>query len=240
MRKIFKLFISLLFFSYLIPVNADTSEATIVQLTEREKGLGAYPVRYIIAKDLVRIDDNNDDGDYVLYDDNKRVIYSVNHDDSTILVIKHKQWELPGFKFERNVSWKKLDNAPSIDGKSGVFSYWLSAGKTVCSEAQIVEGFLAAESRLLKRYKETLSAEQISSLVATPEDMQTPCMLVDQVYNQGSVYDKGFPIQQWHVNGLQRMVTSYKSGEKVAADLFKLPKDYKRYSMGDNLSFGNP
>lgn len=219
-------------------VKAGTDVATIVKFSEREEGIGAYPVRYIMTKDTVRIDDDNDDGDYVLYDDKKRMIYSVNHDDQTILVIKHNEWELPSFKFQRNVSWKKLEDAPAINGKN-VLNYWLSAGETVCSEAQVVEGFLSNESALLKRYKQTLSGEQVTSLVATPEDMRTPCLLVDQVYNLGSVYDKGFPIQQWHVNGLQRIMLSYKTDEKISSKLFDLPADYKKYSIGDNLRFGN-
>jgi len=219
-------------------VLADNNLATIVQFSEREEGIGAYPVRYIITKDKIRIDDDNDAGDYVLYDDKKRMIYSVNHDDQTILVIKHNEWEIPSFKFQRNVSWNQLEDAPEINGKK-VITYWLSAGKTICSEAQVVEGFLSNESALLKRYKQTLSGEQVTSLVATPEDMRTPCLLVDKVYNLGSVYDKGFPIQQWHLNGLKRIMLSYKTDEKISSKLFDLPVDYKRYSLGDNLRFGN-
>jgi len=217
---------------------AESGNATIVQFTEREKGVGAYSVRYIIRDNIIRIDDDDDAGDYVIYDDVKRMIYSINHDDSTVLVINNKDWDLPEFKFQRNVSWQTLEDSPAINGKK-VLNYWLSAGKTVCSEAQVAEGFLLKEAGLLKRYKQTLSGEQVSSLVATPEDMRTPCLLVDQVYNLGSVYDKGFPIQQWHVNGLQRLMVSYKTGEKVSDKLFELPEDYKRYSIGDNLKFGD-
>ena len=238
MRVLKHLVISIFMVGYVSVVQAG-GNATIVQFTERETGIDAYPVRYVIAKDLLRIDDNNDDGDYVLYDDKKRVIYSVNHGDSTILVINNSDWSMPDFKFARNVSYKKLEDAPTIDGNS-IYTYWLSAGETICSEAQVVEGFLKHESRLLERYKQTLSAEQVTSLVATPEDMRTPCMLVDQVYNTGSVYTKGFPIQQWHVNGLQRIMTSYKTGVEVAGKLFELPEGYKRYSIGDNLTFGEP
>jgi len=212
---------------------------TVVQFDEREKGIDPYQVRYLFADHVVRIDDNNDKGNYVIYDDKKRMIYSVNHDDSTVLEIKNSEWEVPKFGFERNVSWKLLEGAPAVDSKP-VYSYYLSADETVCSEAQVVEGFLLAESHLLKRYRQTLSAGQAESIEATPEELRTPCLLIDSVYNTGSVYDKGFPLQQWHLNGLQRIMTSYKTDEKYNAKLFELPKDYKHYSMGDNLSFGAP
>lgn len=216
---------------------AETKDVTIVKFSEREQGIDPYPVRYLIAKDILRIDDDKDDGDFIIYDDKKRIIYSVNHDDSTILIIKYKDWALPSFSFTRNVSWKALEGAPKVDNKS-VYSYWLSAGKTVCSEAQVADGFLESESKMLMRYKKTLSAGQVDALVATPEEMRTPCLLVDKVYNTGSVYEKGFPLQQWHVNGLQRVMSSYNTDQKVSAQLFTLPENYKRYSLGDNLSFG--
>ncbi|MDH5518083.1 MAG: hypothetical protein OEY36_09755 [Gammaproteobacteria bacterium] len=216
---------------------ADTKDVTIVKFSEREPGIEPYPVRYLIAQDLLRIDDDDDGSNYIIYDDAKRIIYSVNHDDSTILVIQYKDWKLPAFSFSRNVSWKLLEGAPKVDNKSA-YTYWLSAGKTVCSEAQVAHGLLETESNMLMRYKQTLSAGQVEAIVATPEEMRTPCLLIDQVYNTGSVYERGIPLQQWHVNGLQRVLSSYATDKKVQAQLFQLPENYKKYSMGDNLSFG--
>lgn len=218
---------------------AASNTATIVQFNEREEGIDPYQVRYIFTNDMVRIDDNNDAGDYVIYDDNKRIIYSVNNSDSTILVIKNKKWDMPNFEFQRNVTWKLIEDAPKVESKS-VYTYWLSANETICTEAQVVEGLLLKESKMLKRYRQTLSAAQVDSLVATPEDMRTPCLLVDKVYNAGNVYDKGFPLQQWHKDGLQRIMTSYKTEEKYSTKLFELPEKYNRYSIGDNLGFGQP
>lgn len=236
MLKIINIFVLVL---SVLALNAcsENNKTTVVQFDEREEGIDPYQVRYIFSKDSIRIDDNNDAGDYVLYDDKKRIIYSVNHGDSTILTIENKKWEMPVFKFQRNVTWKLTEDAPKFASKS-VYSYWLSADEAVCSEAQVAEGLLLKESKMLKRYRETLSAAQVDSIVATPEDMRTPCLLIDKVYNDGSVYDKGFPLQQWHKNGLQRIMSSYKTGEKYKAELFELPKEYKTYSMGDNLNFG--
>lgn len=218
-------------------VNANEIEVTVVKFTEREQGIDPYPIRYIIDKEFLRVDDDDDKGNYVLYDDKKRIIYSINHDDSTILVINNTDWKLPDFKFSRNVSWKVMDGAPKINNKP-VYTYWLSAGETVCSEAQVAEGFLMQEAQLLMRYRQTLSSGQVEAIVATPEEMRTPCLMVDKVYNTGSVYEKGFPVQQWHLNGLQRLMTGYKTAEKVSTKLFELPEKYKKYEMGDNLSFG--
>ncbi|MDH5423821.1 MAG: hypothetical protein OEY29_02355 [Gammaproteobacteria bacterium] len=220
-----------------VDISAESRSVITVHFDEREKGIDPYPVRYIFAGNILRVDDNTNDGDFILYDDKKRVIYSVNHDDSTILVIENKDWKMPVFTFQRNVSWRLIEDAPAFDSKP-VYNYWLSANEKVCTEAQVVEGFLIKEAHLLKRYRQTLSAGQVDAIAATPEDMRTPCLLIDNVYNTGSVYEKGFPIQQWHLNGLQRIMTTYKKDTQYKESLFVLPKDYKKYSMGDNLSFG--
>lgn len=237
MFKIIKTVLMTLLSMVAVNACADSDTVTIVQFDEREKGIDPYQVRYIFADEMLRVDDNADEGNFIIYDDKKRIIYSVNHDDSTILTIVNKDWKLPTFEFQRNVTWKLIDGAPAFDSKP-VYNYWLSANETVCTEAQVVEGFLLKQAEMLMRYRSTLSAGQVDSLAATPEDMRTPCLLIDNVYNTGSVYEKGFPIQQWHLNGLQRIMTTYKKGEKFKAALFDLPTQYKKYSMGDNLSFG--
>lgn len=235
--KYLKITITVLFSLLVFSACSDNNSITSVQFDEREKGIDPYQVRYLFSKDMLRVDDNSDDGDFVLYDDKKRIIYSVNHDDATILIVKNEDWEIPKFKFDRNVTWEPLEDAPKFESKT-VLSYWLSADSTVCTEAQVVEGLLLNESLMLKRYRQTLSAAQVASIDATPVDMRTPCLLIDKVYNAGSAFEKGFPIQQWHKDGLQRIMTSYKTGEKYNAKLFELPKNYKEYSIGDNLGFG--
>lgn len=218
---------------------ADISDVTIVEFSEKENDASPYPVRFLFSKQLLRIDDGNNDGDYVLYDDSTRNIYSVNHEDQTILAIVFEQWEMPEFKFKRHISWKKMDNAPLIDGKP-ISHFWLVADEKICVDAQIAEGFLNAESQMMQRYKTSLSSGQVKSIVATPEEMQTPCLLADQVYNDGSLFLKGFPVQQWHITGLQRLMTGFKKQQTVADQLFQLPINYKKYSMGDDLTLGKP
>ena len=235
--KYLKITISALFSLLVFSGCSENNSITTVQFDEREKGIDPYQVRYLFSNNMLRVDDNSDEGDFVLYDDEKRIIYSVNHDDATILIVKNTDWDMPKFEFDRNVTWKAIEDAPKFESKT-VLNYWLSADSTVCTEAQVVEGLLLDESLMLQRYRQTLSSAQVASLAATPEDMRTPCLLIDKVYNAGSAFEKGFPIQQWHKDGLQRMMTTYKENEEFNPKLFELPKDYKEYSIGDNLGFG--
>ena len=132
-----------------------------------------------------------------------------------------------------------MKEAPKINDKQ-VLNYYLTADDLICVEAQVADDFLIAESKVLSRYYQSLSSEKSKSIVATPEDMRTPCLLIDQVYNDGGLYAKGFPIQEWHKNGLQRIMTSYEMNKPLSGKLFELPEKYKRYSLGDNLSFDSP
>ena len=79
-------------------------------------------------------------------------------------------------------------------------------------------------------YQNVLSGQQAQILHNTPIEMQTPCFLVDQVYNAGDYYRIGLPVHEWHSRGYLRMLKDYKQ-EKVSADWFVLPKNFSRYSL---------
>jgi len=55
-------------------------------------------------------------------------------------------------------------------------------------------------------------------------------MLSDQVYFDGSVYEKGLPIMEWRSNGKKKLLQSF---DETQADesKFVIPEDYKRLSL---------
>ena len=85
-------------------------------------------------------------------------------------------------------------------------------------------------SRSLQRFQRIISGKNIASLENTPEEYKTPCYLVDQVYNNGDYYSKGFPIQEWHSNEKRRQLMNYEDAE-VDAAIFKIPEEYRQYSL---------
>jgi hypothetical protein len=95
---------------------------------------------------------------------------------------------------------------------------------------QLVPGLLPAVSKSLQSFQKIISAKNINSLDKTPVEYQTPCYLVDQVYNKGDYYSKGLPVQEWHSNEKRRQLMNFEDAE-VEASIFDIPDEYRQYSL---------
>ena len=205
---------------------ADKQDATVFVYDEKEAGTDVMRVRYIITPDFMRIDEGRANDDFVLYDIKKNKLYNVNHEDKTIMFIDYQQWKMPE-KLGRKVIEKTLPEAPKVAGKT-ISQYHLLAKDKICSEVQFIPELYKDERAILHRYQNLLSGQLVSSLSNTPEEMRTDCMLVDQVYNTGELYDKGLPIQEQHSSGYVKVLVNF-THQLVDKSLFKLPEGYRQY-----------
>lgn len=201
--------------------------ASVFWYQEKETGTEPSNMRYLVAAQYLRIDEGQVDDDYILFDAEKSTIYSVNQRDRTVMVIDSHQWRKPEFDFDYQVTEKALSEAPRIGGKT-VHNYTVSGDHKVCTDVHLVPGLYPQQMALLQRYQQVLSGQQVRSLHATPDNMQTPCFLADQVYNDGAYYARGLPIQVWHSRGYGRLLIDY-SDQKVSEQLFTLPDDFRLY-----------
>jgi hypothetical protein len=212
------------------------AETTVYELmyNEQEPGTDVYKVRFIVSDKYIRIDDvgdeSNDGGSgYIIYDHYKRTIYSVSHFDKSILVIPYYEFKSPVIESGIKVNYKALTDAPKISGKT-VYNYTAHAESEKCMDIQLVSGMLPKITKILKEYQGVLAGQQVKVLKTTPAEYQTTCFLYDQVYNDGKYYEKGLPIQEWHSNGKQRVLVSYKE-TKVDSSIYDLPSGYREYSL---------
>lgn len=224
MIKTFCFLVAALFYS--LPALASL-DARVFWYEEKESGTDVIQVRYLVTDRYIRIDEGSADDNFILYDDSARQVLSINHADHTILVIDNSDWQVPHFSFEHKLEKATLEQAPEVAGKK-VKSYQLRAGGETCTDVQYLPGMFPAQMALFKRYQQVLSAQQVRGLNNTPLDMQTPCFLLDQVYNEGDYYDLGLPIQLWHARGYAKILKSF-DDIKVESQLFKLPDNYSRY-----------
>ncbi len=224
MKKILAL--CLLGLSTKISAAEKLADATIFLYDEKETGTDISRVRYVLTDDYMRIDEGRAEDDYILYDVKKNILYNINHDDRTIMFIESKAWKMPTH-LARQVIDKKLPEAPKIAGKE-VAQYHLIANDKICSEVQFIPDIYEAERAILSRYQNLLSGQLVSTLHNTPLEMQTDCMLVDRVYRNGELYNKGLPIQEQHENGYIKILVDF-SKQKVDKNLFTLPALYEKY-----------
>jgi hypothetical protein len=206
-------------------------EVSIVSYMESEAGVEPYPVRIIVSDDFVRLDDGHDASDFVLLDRKLRSLYSVAHENRSILVIKNQPTDamLPG-----NITLTEehiADNdAPRIGGRQPVHSIYMANG-TTCFEAVSVNGLMPDSVAGMKEFAAALGNRQLANMHTVPGEMQTPCFLSRYVYKPGRLYEQGLPVQIWDETGFSRSLTDFIDSERAAPELFYVPDDYRELSL---------
>jgi len=212
----------------------------VYQLTylEREPGTDEYEVSMLISDRYIRIDEVGENSGFIIYDDMKKVIYSVGHQDKSILVINQYDFSEKNSPVQARVEYMPLADAPTVSDKH-VFNYrvFVKTGAGVldeektCTDIQLVEGLLPEVRGILQNYQKVVSGQQVKMTDNQINEMQSSCFYADQIYNSGAYYEKGLPIQEWHSNEHFKMLTTYKK-VSVDADRFKIPEDYRQFSIG--------
>jgi len=216
----------------------DMQEVYQLKYLEREQGTDEFEVAMLISDRYIRVDNIGDDSGYIIYDDKKKEIYSVSHQDKSILVIKQYKFSEKSSPVKANVEYLQLADAPSVSDKH-IYNYrvFVNTGAGVvdkeetCTDIQLVEGLLPEVRGILKNYQKVISGQQVKITDNQITDMQTSCFYADQIYNSGAYYEKGLPIQEWHSNEHSKMLMAYKK-ISVDSDRFKIPESYRQFSIG--------
>ena len=212
---------------------SETVDAKKLTYQEFEPAVDPYMVVYTVSGNLLRIDDDSDPSGYIVFDVDKKKVFSVSHFDKSILVIP--QYPVAEFKpaFKVEAEYKALENAPEIGGKK-VYSYRVNAVTSVtsetCMDIMLVPGLMPDVATTLQAFQKIVSGQHVLSLEKTPDEFRTPCYLVDQVHNQGVYYNKGLPIQEWHSTDRTRQLMNFED-VKVEASIFDIPGEYRQYSL---------
>jgi hypothetical protein len=210
-----------------------SSRATVLLYQEQEAGTDSYPVRILVSPEYLRIDDGYAESDFALLDREARTVFSVSHDDRSILVVRGTTVDRqvpPGIHMELE---QEVDtNAPTVAGMQPVHVRFI-ANKTLCHEAMVVPGLLKDAVDGLIEYEEILASRQQENLSTTPESLQSPCFLMRFVYAPARHLRQGIPIQEWDDAGYHRSLTDYREAEQVTNDLFRLPDGYERFSLSE-------
>ena len=234
--------IAFLFILFFVFCNANAEkrlDAYELIYEEQETGTDTYQVKFTVNDSFLRIDQAGDTSGYVIYDDNKQVIYSVSHQDESVLVIPKYEYKKPDLSKTVNIEYYILPDAPKIAGQS-TYNFRVTSSdnsKDKCMDILLAEGLLTDVAAIFSSYQRLLTGQQSRLLNATPVEYQNNCFLSDQVYNEGDYYQKGLPIQEWHSNGKTRLLLSYKK-VKVGAEIFQPEESYQKYSL-DGLTKGD-
>jgi hypothetical protein len=211
----------------------DRTPVTLLTYQEQEAGVEPYPLRILANEHFLRFDDGYDASDFMLMDRDTRTIYSISHEDQSILMINaHPE---PGTMPAGLVLTEERDvdaGAPDIAGKHPLFIRFLASG-TVCYQAVVVPGLLQEVSAALAEYATALGNRQFSDMASVPGEMLTPCFLSRYVYAPARHLHDGLPVSEWDDAGYRRTLIDYREDEMVEAELFTLPEAYEKFTPGD-------
>ncbi|MBU0500282.1 MAG: UDP-2,3-diacylglucosamine hydrolase [Gammaproteobacteria bacterium] len=191
-----------------------------------------YTSRILVTPGYVRIDEGADERGFILYDREKRLIYSVNSGDKTVLVIE------PGTRGAGGQGGPAVEvrrtpdeQAPPIAGVKPVQVSLLAGGK-VCEERIVAPGLLVKALEGLGEYQRTRALQELATLGAIPADMQDACDLALNVYHSDLLLKDGLPVRRWR-QGLKEDLVDFAEAVPLPSQLFQLPEGYHRVRMND-------
>jgi hypothetical protein len=228
----------------------DAEQVYKLSYLEREPGTDDYEVTMLVSARYIRVDEEGDNSGFIVYDDKDKIIYSVSHHDQSVLVIKQHVFSIADLPVKPVIEYLQLADAPLVAGKN-VYNYRVyinennsearieNESEETCLEVQLVENLLPEVSELLQNYQQVISGQQVKMTDNKITELQTACYYIDQVYNTGAYFEKGLPIQEWHSNEHSKILTGY---SKVSVDLdkFKIPRDYRQFSINASTPYKEP
>lgn len=209
-----------------------TVQALVLEFQEVEQGSEPYPTRMLITDEYIRIDEAGEEEGYVLFDRKNGRIFSVLHESEQIMVVDPlKPLSDPPDNLQLHEQVIIDEKAPSV-GSSQPIHYQFYANDTLCYHVIALDNFLPEATRALQDFQNILAAQQQETLDSTPKELQTPCYLANYIYAAGHYMSKGFPFEQWDIQGYRRSLINFEKGRQVDKSLFKLPQGYEFFSVG--------
>ncbi len=195
-----------------------------------EEGIEPYVSRVMVTEDHVRLDEGRDSGDYTLFDRTQEIIYNVQIEESSVLVMRAEvpvDDESPGLVLGHEV--ERDEGAPTVAG-APPSQVRLFANGELCSEMVVIEGVMEEALEGLRELKLSLARIQAATLEATPLDMRTPCDLAAHLYAPERSLEFGLPLQE-RSGGRSQSLVDFSAAHEVDEDLFRLPQGFSRRSM---------
>jgi len=209
--------------------------STMLLYQAREPGVGSYPSRILITDRYVRMDDGQDEGDYLVFDRKSRLISSVTQDDKTVFEIPSREvTQEPPMELKRRSEKVKMKNdAPMVAGKQPQ-QHQLYVNDKLCYNVVVIPGMMDDAVAALRDFRQVLAGEHAKTIPRIPADMQEPCDLALNTFYADWQLQFGLPIQEWDESGKGQVLMDYKQGIAVDEALFTLPEGYQHYTS-DNL-----
>ncbi len=209
-------------------VDNPKSVSTLIWFQERESGTENYLVRMIANNRYLRIDDGEESSGFVLFNRDQKTIYSVDHENRSVLVLSDKAVILDKPEmFDLTEEEVSSEGSPPIGGKK-VKIHRLYTNKQLCFEVASAAGLLDDAVDVLREFHRALAAEQAIMMQHMPKELASDCDLSDMVFVPDRYLRFGFPVRQRDYNEKLRELRDFDSNYQADPRLFELPMGYRR------------
>jgi len=215
-------------------VTVPASGSILLNFVEYEKNVEPYPTRVVVTPEFMRFDDGEGSLDFILFDRQKSIIYSVNSTDRTVLAVEQQNMDIKP-PFELKLTQQNLggmQGAPQIDGKQPQH-YQFSANGEVCFDAILVPGLMPDVVKAMQAFDNLLASDSKVTFSMIPADLHNACDMAMSTFAPGRHLAYGFPIQEWSKAGDGRTLVDYQLDYQPDMSLFVLPTEYQHFTIQD-------
>jgi len=236
MKKLVLLVMSSLVILFALSSCVNDPKDALVIFTEQEKGVEPYQTRMIVTKGFVRVDDGEGAKNFILYNRNKKIVYSINPDEKSVMSIhekKLKESEIiePPFKLTHSVKqMPEMKDAPTIKGESAKH-YQLITNDKICYDVVAVKNMMPNVVSALVDFYTHMATDSMVTFKNIPKELHEACDITSSTFKPTRQFEFGFPIQEWGSNEYSRSLVDYNDDYKADPKLFSFPEGYKHYSV---------
>lgn len=214
-------------------VSAQAAPAgVLIEFVEREANVEPYRTRVIVTREFMRFDDGEGSEDFVLFDRGKRLIYSVNAEEQSVMIVEPQnrpvEPPIPLRVEARNLG--PMKDAPAINGVIPVHHQVVVNGE-VCYDTVSVAGLMEDVVAALREFRLVLASDAMLTVNTIPADVRDPCSLAMTTFAPNRELAFGFPIQEWGRNGYARSLLDYREDYRPDPALFVIPADYRQFTV---------
>ncbi len=224
---------TLILLSIFLSLPAFAEQADVLEYRVRESAGAPYVSRFLVTPRWLRIDQGEEGDGYLLFDRQRGIVHDVSDEDRTVLEIdppRAGQRVSHGLRFQL-VPIDDAD-APRIAGVVPRHLL-LKVDGADCQEIVVVPGLMQRAVDAWREFATRLADQQATTLAAMPAGSQSECDLLTHVYAPARALELGLPVF-WHQPGKDRALQDYARDRRVDAELFTLPKGYRRLRLPTN------
>ena len=215
----------------------NNAPGNLLIMVEHNAGEGSFTTRIFVNEGYMHMSDTRSPADYMLFNRKEKTIYNVTTEDKTILVIRDKPVNIQSpIKLDYQEESQPSSAIPKINGKQATHYQYTANGKHCYDAVVMPKDFMPDVTAAMREFREVLAGEHATTVDRTPKELLDACDLSVNIFHATQHLDHGLPIREWDQHGYQRFLKDYRENLQASEGTFDLPKDFKRYSVGDVLA----